>query len=153
MKRQLAKKTTSRKATKAINDFSTSLPRHAGAGRTSAAAVRSRAPAKRLKTVEVDPRFVPVMNAFGDDRSVTSGKLMASHGLRINGKIFAMFSRERFVVKLPKQIVDDLVSSRKGERFDPGHGRLMKEWVVVREGKADWVDLARQAYQFVKKGN
>lgn len=78
---------------------------------------------------------------------------MASYGLRINGKIFAMFSRERFVVKLPKQIVDELVSSRKGERFDPGHGRLMKEWVVVREGKADWVEIAHQAYQFVKKGN
>lgn len=78
---------------------------------------------------------------------------MASYGLRVNGKIFAMFSRERFVVKLPKQIVDELVSSRKGKRFDPGHGRLMKEWVVVREGKADWIDLARQAYQFVTKGN
>jgi hypothetical protein len=93
------------------------------------------------------------MNAFARDRSVTSGKLMASFGLRINGKIFAMFSRERFVVKLPKPVVDELVSGRKGERFDPGHGRLMKEWVVVWEGKADWVDLARQAYQFVRKGN
>lgn len=48
---------------------------------------------------------------------------MASYGLRINGKIFAMFSRGQFVVKLPKQIVDELVSSRKGKRFDPGHGR------------------------------
>lgn len=105
---------------------------------------------KEGKTGEVDPRFVPVVNAFAHDRKVTRGKLMASYGLRINGKIFAMFSRERFVVKLPKEIVDELVSTRQGERFDPGHGRLMKEWVVVREGKADWVDLARQAYRFVK---
>lgn len=134
----MAKKTTARKATKAAG---------------SRSSVPSRTPAKRTKTVEVDRRFVPVMNAFASDRSVTSGKLMASYGLRVNGKIFAMFSRERFVVKLPKQIVDELVSSRKGERFDPGHGRLMKEWVVVREGKADWVELAHQAYQFVKKGN
>jgi len=93
------------------------------------------------------------MNAFVHDRSVTRGKLMASYGLRINGKIFAMFSRTRFVVKLPKPQVDQLVGEGRGKRFDPGHGRLMKEWVVVGEGKADWIELARQAYRFVKKAN
>jgi hypothetical protein len=108
---------------------------------------------KETKAGEVDPRFVPVVNAFAHDRSVTRGKLMASYGLRINGKIFAMFSRERFVVKLPKPIVDQLIAEGRGERFDPGHGRLMKEWVVVGEGKADWVELARQAYRFVKNSN
>jgi len=34
-------------------------------------------------------------------------------------------------------------------RFDPGHGRLMKEWVVVAHGKVDWVELAREACDFV----
>jgi len=43
------------------------------------------------------------------------------------------------------------VSSGKGERFDPGHGRVMKEWVVVGTGKADWVELAKEAYNFVKQ--
>jgi hypothetical protein len=102
---------------------------------------------------KVDPRFAPVVKAFAHDRSVILGKLMASYGLRINGKIFAMISRERFVVKLPKPVVDHLVNEGKGERFDPGHGRLMKEWVVVGEGKADWIELARQAYRFVKSSN
>jgi hypothetical protein len=42
------------------------------------------------------------------------------------------------------------VSSGKGEPFDPGHGRRMKEWLVVGAGKAKWVDLAKEAYEFVK---
>ena len=78
---------------------------------------------------------------------------MSSYGLKINGKIFAMFGRGQFVTKLPKARVDELVSAGKGKRFDPGHGRLMKEWIVVWAGKVDWIELAKDAYQFVKQGN
>ena len=28
----------------------------------------------------------------------------------------------------------------------------MKEWFVVGDGKADWVELAKEAYDFVKRG-
>jgi hypothetical protein len=27
----------------------------------------------------------------------------------------------------------------------------MKEWVVVPDGTADWAELAKEAYQFVKR--
>lgn len=73
--------------------------------------------------------------------------------LKVNGKIFAMFGRKQFVTKLPKQRVDELVSAGNGKRFDPGHGKLMKEWVVVGVGTGDWVELAKEAYRFVKLGN
>lgn len=62
-----------------------------------------------------------------------------------------MFGRKQFVTKLPKLRVDDLVSAGIGKRFDPGHGRLMKEWVVVGDTKADWVDPAKEAYDFVRR--
>jgi hypothetical protein len=35
-------------------------------------------------------------------------------------------------VKLPRERVDELVEAGAGHRFDPGHGRLMKEWVALR---------------------
>jgi hypothetical protein len=38
------------------------------------------------------------------------------------------------------------------DHFDPGHGRLMKAWIVIPHGRAPWVDLAREAYLFVKTG-
>jgi len=101
----------------------------------------------------IDPRFAPVIEAFARHREVSSGKMMASVGLRVNGKIFAMIVRGKFVAKLPKPRVDEIVESGAGERFDPrGDGRLMKEWVVVEDGGAPWVDLAREAYRFVRKG-
>ena len=103
------------------------------------------------ETARIDARFVPVVKAFQGISGVSSGKLFSSYGLKVNGKIFAMFGRGCFVVKLPKERVDKLVSAGKAERFDPGHGRLMKEWVAFKNGDDQWVELSQEAYEFVKK--
>ena len=108
-------------------------------------------PMKKTQPVNLDPSFVPVADAFAHDRHVSVGKLMSSYGLKVNGKIFAMFGRGQFVTKLPKQRVDELVSAGHGKRFEPGHGRIMKEWVVVKAGTVNWIELAKEAYHFVKQ--
>jgi hypothetical protein len=59
-------------------------------------------------------------------------------------------SKGQFVVKLPKERVGALVTSGRGERFDPGHGRLMKEWLALDQGSDEsWLALAREAMKFV----
>jgi hypothetical protein len=92
-------------------------------------------PRKKTKqssaAAEIDPRFRAVLDAFANSPDVTGGKMMSSYGLKVNEKIFAMFGRKQFVTKLPKVRVDALVGAGVGKNFDPGHGRLMKEWVVV----------------------
>ena len=93
-----------------------------------------------------------MVQAFKGIKGVKAGKLFSSFGLKVNGKIFAMFGRGRLVVKLPKERVDALVSTGKAERFDPGHGRLMKEWAAFESGDAEWVGLAREAWDFVRQG-
>src|SRR4051794_21978356 len=60
-----------------------------------------------------------------------------------------MFPRGELVVKLPKARVDELVDAGAGRRFDPGHGRVMKEWIVVAPGKADWLALANEAFAYL----
>jgi hypothetical protein len=75
----------------------------------------------------------------------------SSNVLSVNGKIFAMLVRGKLVVKLPRQRVDELVAARVGTYFDPGHGRLMKQWISISPGRAPWVALARAAYVFVKE--
>lgn len=108
-------------------------------------------PAKDAPPPEVDPRFAPVVEAFAGDPEVSAGTMMASFGLKVNGKIFAMVAKGRLVVKLPKARVDELVSGGAGERFDPGHGRVMKEWIEI--GTDDgWVQLAKEAHRFVRAG-
>lgn len=108
---------------------------------------------QKSASAEIDPSFRPVVAAFAHHRDVTGGKLMSSYGLKVNGKIFAMFGRKQFVAKLPKSRVDQLVTAGAGKRFDPGHGRLMKEWFVAGTGAPDWLELAKEAYDFVKRGN
>jgi hypothetical protein len=46
--------------------------------------------------------------------------------------------------------VEALIASGDGTRFDPGHGRHMKEWLAVAPtSEADWLPLAREAMAFV----
>ena len=79
----------------------------------------------------------------------TAKRGFGSSALKVKDKIFAMLVRGSLVLKLPKARVDELIAAGQGDRFDPGHGRLMKEWVVIAEGSGDWLALAREARKFV----
>ena len=100
------------------------------------------------------PEYAKVIKAFAKDPrvSVGDGKGFGSGGLKVDGKLFALVSsRGQFVAKLPKQRVAELVAGGRGEPFDPGHGRLMREWLAVH-GSGDWLALAREARRFVGGG-
>jgi TfoX/Sxy family transcriptional regulator of competence genes len=73
-----------------------------------------------------------------------------SEGLRINGKVFAMLVKGELVVKLRKDRVAELTASEVGHPFDPGHGRLMKEWVSIPSSASRrWRALVEEARAFV----
>jgi hypothetical protein len=100
-------------------------------------------------------RYSTVVDELLKCADVTKGsptkKGFGSEALQVKGKIFAMLSSQRqFVVKLPRDRVDALVAARRGSRFDPGHGRLMKEWFVCGAGlERDWIALAKEAFAYV----
>ena len=72
--------------------------------------------------------------------------------LKTNGKIFAMLVKDLLVVKLDRRRVEELVDAGKGQRFDPGHGRVQKEWLAVDSDSDDvWFDLATESEAFVAK--
>lgn len=82
---------------------------------------------------------------------VEQAKMFGSGGLRVRGRFFATFGNGRFVVKLPRERVDELVASGQGVRFDPGSGRAMKEWVVLEPTtKADCLAFLDEARAFVQ---
>jgi len=100
----------------------------------------------------VDVPFRKVVEAFANDGRVTvgEGKGFGKGALKIEGKIFAMISSKgEFVVKLPAKRADELVKTGEGSYFDLGHGRLMKQWVVLPLGKISWVEIAKEAHRFV----
>jgi hypothetical protein len=98
----------------------------------------------------VPPAFARVIAAFAKDPDVGLGRMFSSKSvLNVRGKIFAMYVRGKFVAKLPRARVDELVAGGVGDHFDPGHGRLMKEWVAIADPGVPWVALAKEAYAFV----
>ena len=114
-------------------------------------ATRTSTTRARGAAAPVEPKFAPVAAAFAGDRRVSRKKMFASESvLSVDGKIFAMLARGKFVAKLPRNRVDDLVRAGTGERFDAGRGRPMKEWIAIGAGRADWIALAKEAYRFVR---
>ena len=106
----------------------------------------------------IEKRFADIISSLGRKPGVTAPspdgggrKSFGASGLKVNNKVFAMVSSKgEFVVKLPRERVDALVASGDGARFDPGHGRLMKEWLAVSPtSKLDWLALAKEALAFV----
>jgi hypothetical protein len=84
--------------------------------------------------------------------TLAEGRGFGSGTLQVNGRIYAMVSRQRgrFVVKLPRARADTLIASGTGLPFDASKGRPMKEWVAIAEHAAgQWTKLADKARQFV----
>ncbi len=99
--------------------------------------------------------FVSLVNSFIHDKSVTvgSGRGFGSGSLKVDGRIFAMVSADRVVLKLPSKRVSELIATGRGEPFDAGKGRPLKEWVALSNlPDSSMRTLAREALRFVKDG-
>jgi len=100
-----------------------------------------------------EEQFMDVVASFSGRPGVTppsGGRAFGDSALKVDGKIFAMLTREQLVVKLPKARVADLVAAGEGEYFTAGKGRPMKEWFTVGpDSTLDWKTVAEEALQFV----
>jgi TfoX/Sxy family transcriptional regulator of competence genes len=107
-------------------------------------------PEERYAEVAASLSRRPAVSEGADDKGRARNRF-GSSGLKVDGKLFAMLVRGRFVVKLPRGRVDALVAAGEGERFDPRRdGRVMKEWLVLDPSSGqDWRALAEEALEFV----
>jgi len=83
-----------------------------------------------------------------EDPALEQGRMMTATGLKTGGKFFAMVVRGELVVKLPADRVDELEASGTGRRFEPGRGRVMKEWIGLTPADED----ACEAYMVEARG-
>jgi hypothetical protein len=101
-------------------------------------------------------RYSAIVAALINEPGVTQSlkKGFAQYGLKVDDKLFVSLIRrgDALILKLPRGRVDWLADSGDGERLDIGHGKAMKEWVIVHADSAvDWLDLAREALAFVRE--
>jgi uncharacterized protein YdhG (YjbR/CyaY superfamily) len=96
-----------------------------------------------------DPRFIRVIEAFSRTHgfSLMENKSGVMRGLMLNGRSFGMSSHGRCILKLGDERVAALIAEGKGLPFSPSAGRVMKNWIEVTYGKADWVALAKEAHR------
>ena len=74
-------------------------------------------------------------------------------GLTVNGRLFATLHGSSLLLKLPAEQVALLIATGRGQMFDAGKGRPMREWVTVAFADgANWIALARDALAFVGGG-
>ena len=104
------------------------------------------------KPPEADPGFAALEERFLAEDDVEPGTGFGSvPGLRVRGKIFAMLSHAKLVVKLPSDRCAAMVESGQGRLFVIGR-RTMREWLAVAKVDVDaWVALAAEALVYVRK--
>lgn len=97
-----------------------------------------------------DELFRSIARQLMEDARVSQSRMFGASRLSVNGKYFAMLYKANLVVKLPKARATQVVAGRDGAPFDPGHGRIMREWVAVTPAKRSaWRRFAREAMDFV----
>ena len=101
----------------------------------------------------VDTMLEQSQATYGNDESKGARRMFGSTSIKTGGKMFAFLHRkERLVVKLPEQRVNELVAAGEGDRYDPGDGRLQREWFELKSTDADeWLARAKEAEAYVGK--
>jgi hypothetical protein len=101
----------------------------------------------------VEKRFTALVELLvgRDGVEAGSGKRgFGSDALQVNGRIFAMVSQGRLVLKLPRERVAALIASGEGATYDAGKSKPLQEWVVLDEGAhGRSLPLAEEALAFV----
>ncbi len=104
--------------------------------------------------MDADELFEAIASGLLRESAVTESRMFEGRVLKVRGKVFAMLVKGALVVKLPAGRVGQLLTAGQGQPFDPGHGRVMKEWVAIPLARGQiWTTLAEEARAFVAAGS
>jgi hypothetical protein len=99
-----------------------------------------------------DDRLIALASVLADEPRVTVGRGRRGFGagtLMVDGRIFALVSDGRLVVKLPAARAAALIADGRGHPFTAGKTTPLREWVGIADDVEPWLDLAMEALAFV----
>jgi hypothetical protein len=80
---------------------------------------------------------------------VNSGR--GSQGLKVKGKMFAMFYKGDLLVQLAPLRVQQVIDAGEGLAFDPGTGKAMADRVLIPESKKEsWIRFCEESKRFAE---
>jgi len=92
-----------------------------------------------------DP-YASVKAHFEKVAGVTVNAGRGAQGLKVGDQMFAMFSRGDLLLKLPPERVEALVAAGRGLPYDPGTGKVLKNYLLVPAArKNSWIRLCKEA--------
>jgi hypothetical protein len=95
---------------------------------------------------------VAELSTVEDVSAAAGGRRTGVPALRRHGRIVAMLSAGRLVVKLSRARVDDLVAAGLGARFETRPGTPMNQWFVLAEDSTlPWPALAKEAVEHARR--
>lgn len=95
--------------------------------------------------------FAAVITALSKERGVVTARMFGSQALKFESRVFAMVVKGDLVVKLSPERARTLVDEKQAGSFDPGHGRVMKQWVAIDpRSQLDWCNVAREALAYAR---
>ncbi len=118
------------------------VPKSKGATHQAQASGKDPRVDKLLRTLSADPKLAPIVDAF--EKTKPGAREFGSNGLKVDGKLFALFTQGTLVVKLPKDRVLALVASGVAEVLRLG----LVEGVAVR-AIAKRLHMARKTVRMI----
>jgi len=85
--------------------------------------------------------YQPIKDHFRNHPEVEIAEGRGAQGLKLNGKMFAMFYKGDLTVKLKPETVTRLIDEGAGLPHDPGTGKPMKDRLLIPSDKRDtWIE-------------
>ena len=99
-------------------------------------------------------RYAEVKTHFAEIEGITVRSGRGAQGLKLGGKMFAMFYKGDLVVKLTPARVAELIAAGKGSAFDPGTGKPMSDRILIPESRReDWIALCEESSRYEGSGS
>ena len=92
-----------------------------------------------------DP-YAEVKAHFANVEGVVVNEGRGAQGMKVGGKMFAMFYKGELLLKFPPKRAAELIASGSALPHDPGTGKPMKDRVLIPASqKEHWITLCEES--------